>query len=85
MGLDDVEIGLELEGVQAVAAKPMDDVGVHLFKDEHVDVVVEHVAGSAVEMVKAEDITGEGFKNGWLENPSLLVEGRFGEDCFCSI
>ena len=69
-GMGFVEIELELECVQ-------DNVGVKLEVDE---VAVEHVAG-VVETVGAKDRAGIG----WFKNPSLLVEGRLGEDASCSI
>ena len=71
--------------VEAVAVKPMDDAGVHLDKDEHTEVVVEHVAGSVTEVVGAKDRAEDGFKKGWLETPSLLVEGRLREDWLCTL
>ena len=82
----------ELEDVEAL--KPRDDVGVCVEVDEQVEVaevVVEQVAGRSVEIVGAlvgtkadqfwvKERVGEGVKIVWLKDPSLLVEGRHGED-----
>ena len=64
------EIELEL-GPDVQAAKPRDDDGAELEVDEHVK-----VAGG----VEVKDRAGEGIEEGWLGNPSLLVEGRLGEN-----
>ena len=45
-----------------------------------VEMDVEHETGNAVDKVGAWDRAGERVETGWLENPSLLVEGKLGED-----
>ena len=76
-GLEDVEI----ECVEEV--NPRDDVGVCVEVDEQVEVVVEHVAGSSVEIAGAlvrakadqlwvEERVGEGVEIVWLMDPRLF-------------